>query len=238
MPPRAILLISDGARDGGRIDPTQAAAAGEGARDSRAHCARGNAGRGRRGEADRRIRAHHPRAAEPGDAAGALRGDRRRVLHRDRRRAPARGVRGARLPPRRARGVAGDHGRVRRGRGRCSCSSVERCPPSSSRGFRDARHPHRVAGGHARGGARRSVARRKRERVRRAAGVRAGRGPVGLGAELGRPGASWCRVAAHLPSRVHRRRPGRGAHPSRDRPELPRDARAARSTPASRRRAR
>ena len=161
----------------------------------------------------------------PETLAGALPGDRWRVLHRDRRRAPASRCTRSWAPgsasaksPERSR-TCSPPVRPR------SCSSAERSPRFSSRGFRETQRAHRRPGGHARGGTRRGDARWERERVRRAPGVRAGCGAVGLAAELRRSGASRSRVAAHVPSRVHRRRPGRGAHPSGDRRELPRDAR-------------
>ncbi len=100
VPPRAIVLISDGAQDGGSIEPAKAAEEAKEQRDPGIHCPGRDACGRRRGEADRRLRANHPRSAQSGDAADARRGNGRRVLHCARRRAPARGVRGARIAPR------------------------------------------------------------------------------------------------------------------------------------------
>ena len=61
--------------------------------------------------------------------------------------------------------------------------------------------------------------------MRRPPGVRAGGRAVGLVVELGRNIAPRSRVAAHVSSRVYRRRPGCRAHPPCHRCELPREAR-------------
>ncbi len=121
-PPRAIVLLSDGARDGGQVDPCRGREAGEEARRARLLGARRHARRRRRGEADRRLQAHHPRAAEPRDARAGRRDVGRRVLRGARRRRAEPRLRGARLAARHARAGSGDHRRVRRYRRRARCS--------------------------------------------------------------------------------------------------------------------
>ena len=67
-PPRAIVVISDGAQDGGRIEPDEAVAAGEEARRARVLGARRDRDGRRRGEGDRGLPQDHQGAGEPGDA--------------------------------------------------------------------------------------------------------------------------------------------------------------------------
>ena len=69
IPPTSVLLISDGARDGGRTRAARRGAPGAGAARPRLHRARRHAERRRHAQAHRRLPGADPRAAEPADAA-------------------------------------------------------------------------------------------------------------------------------------------------------------------------
>ena len=177
VPPTSVLLISDGAPDGGRTSRRGRHAQGAGAARSRVDGARGDAERHRHPEARRRLHRADPRAAEPRHADGDRARNRRRVLpgadeHRARRRVPA--SRHAYRPP---HGEPGDHRPLRRRRDRAAARRRCALRASGSGGSREAARGARVRHRRAGRGRRRSGGRD--ERVQGPPGLRADRGPVG-----------------------------------------------------------
>ena len=79
-PPRAIVLLSDGARDGGQVEPAEAAQQAKRQGVPVHTVLVGTPGRSRRGAADRRLPQDHSRAAEPRDARAGRRDVGRDVL--------------------------------------------------------------------------------------------------------------------------------------------------------------
>ena len=111
-PPRAIVLISDGARDGGEVEPAKAAADAKEQGVPVYSVLVGTAERRRRGGADRRLPQDHPRAHEPRDARAGRARVRGSVLRGTGHRGPEPGVRGSRLTARQPRAGSGDHRRL------------------------------------------------------------------------------------------------------------------------------
>ena len=101
-PPRAVVVISDGAQDGGRIQPDEAVAQAKKLGVPGVHGARWDRGGRRRGEGDRGVSQDHQGAGESEDPPAGRGRHGRRVLRGSGRRGAAEGLRRARLASRHA----------------------------------------------------------------------------------------------------------------------------------------